>query len=48
MLIANARHAQPLQHQTHRELLYRPLQLPERSQLFTCTHNETLSVAAML
>jgi hypothetical protein len=32
MLIANARQAQPLRDQTHRELVYRPLQFDERSQ----------------
>jgi len=31
--------------QTHRELVYRPLQFHERSQHFICAHNETLSVA---
>src|SRR5439155_16296638 len=29
----------------HRELVYRPLQLQKRSQLFIGTHDETLSVA---
>jgi len=35
----------PLRDQTHRQLVYRPLQFHERSQLFIGTHNETLSVA---
>jgi len=37
----------PLRNQTHRELVYRPLQFQKRSQLFIRTHNVTLSVAAM-
>jgi hypothetical protein len=36
-----------LRDQTHRELVYRPLQFHKCSQLFICTHNETLSVAAV-
>jgi hypothetical protein len=35
--------AQRLQHQTHRELVYRPLQFDKRSQLFICAHDETVS-----
>ena len=34
-----------LQDQTHRELVYRPLQFRECGQDFTGTHNEALSVA---
>ena len=45
MLIANARQAQPLHDQTHRELVYRPFQLRKRSQHFIRTHDETLSAA---
>ena len=37
--------ARPLQDQTHRELVYRPLQFHERSQHFIGAHNETLPVA---
>jgi len=37
--------APPLQHQTHRELVYRPFQFKKRCQDFIGTHNETLSVA---
>jgi predicted metalloprotease len=33
------------QHQTHRELVYRPLQFHKRSQLFVRADDETLSVA---
>ena len=47
MLIANARHAQPLLDQTDREREYRRLQLQKRSQHFIGVHNETPSVAAM-
>jgi hypothetical protein len=36
---------QTLRDQTHRELVYRPLQFHERSQHFIGTHDETLSVA---
>ena len=32
-------------YQTHRELVYRPLQFYERRQLFLGAHDETLSVA---
>jgi hypothetical protein len=39
--------AQALQHQTHSELVYRPLQFRERSQLFIRSDNETLFVIAM-
>jgi hypothetical protein len=35
----------PLGDQTHRELVYRPLQFYEGSQNFIGTHDETLSVA---
>jgi hypothetical protein len=45
MLIANARHAQPLRDQTHRGLVYRPLQFQKRSQQFIGANDETLSVA---
>jgi hypothetical protein len=34
-----------LHDQTHREFVNRPLQFPERSQLFIRTHDETLFVA---
>jgi len=34
-----------LQHQTHRECVYRSLQFQKRSQLFVGAHNETFSVA---
>jgi hypothetical protein len=44
MLIANPRHAQPLHDQTHRELVYRPLQFHERCQDFIRVDDETLSV----
>jgi hypothetical protein len=37
----------PLRNQTHRELVYRPLQLYKRSQLLIRVDNETLPVAAM-
>jgi len=37
--------APPLQHQTHRELVYRFFQFHERSPDFIGAHNETLSVA---
>ena len=37
--------AQRLLHQTHGELVYRPLQFQKRSQLFIGSYNETLSVA---
>ena len=37
--------ARPLRHQTHRELVYRPLQFHKRSQLFLGTHHKTLSIA---
>jgi hypothetical protein len=40
--------AQPLRDQTHRELVYRPLQFHERSQYFIRTYNETLSAAMPL
>jgi len=36
-----------LRDQTHRELVYRPLQFHKRSQLFIGTHNETLLVVVM-
>jgi hypothetical protein len=36
-----------LHDQTHRELVYRPLRLHKRSQLFVRVHNETFSVVAM-
>jgi hypothetical protein len=36
--------ARSLQDQTHRELVYRPLQFHERSQFFFGAHDETLSV----
>jgi hypothetical protein len=39
--------AQRLRDQTHRELVYRPLQFDKRSQLFIRLHNETLSVVAV-
>jgi hypothetical protein len=39
--------ARPLQDQTHRELVYRPLQFHECSQQFIGAHDETLPVAAM-
>jgi len=39
--------APPLQHQTHRELVYRPFQFQKRSQFFIRTHDETPPVAAM-
>jgi hypothetical protein len=39
MLIANARHAQPLLNQTDREPVYRPLQFHKGSQLFIRPHN---------
>ena len=45
MLIANARHAQPLRDQTRRELVYRTLQFQKRSQLFVCVHNESPPIA---
>jgi len=35
------------QHQTHGELVYRPLQFQKCSQLFIRTHNEPDSIAAM-
>jgi hypothetical protein len=37
--------ARPLRDQTHRELVYRPLQFKERGQDFIGAHDETLSVA---
>jgi hypothetical protein len=37
--------ARPIQHQTHRELVYRALQFHKRSPDFIGTHDETLSVA---
>jgi len=37
--------AQLQQDQTHRKLVYRPLQFPKRSQLFIGAHDKTLSVA---
>jgi hypothetical protein len=39
--------AQRLRDQTHRELVYRPLQFHKRSQLLIGTHNEPLSVVTM-
>jgi len=36
--------APPLQHQTHRELVYRFFQFHERSQQFIGAHDETLFV----
>jgi hypothetical protein len=35
----------PLQDQTHRELVYSPLEFHGGSQLFVAAHNESLSVA---
>jgi hypothetical protein len=37
--------ARPLRNQIHRELVYRPLQFHERSQLLVGTHHELHSVA---
>ena len=37
--------ARPLQDQTHRELVYRPLQFQKRSQFFIGADDESLSVA---
>ena len=37
--------ARPLQDQTHRELVYRPLQFHERGQLLISPYDETLAVA---
>jgi hypothetical protein len=34
-----------LNHQIHRELVYRPLHFQKRSQLFMSAHDEPLSVA---
>jgi hypothetical protein len=34
-----------LRHQTHRELVYRPLQFQKRSQVFIGAHDEAVSVA---
>jgi hypothetical protein len=39
--------SRPVVNQTHRELVYRPLQFHKRSQLFIRPHNDALSVAAM-
>jgi hypothetical protein len=39
--------ARPLRDQTHRELVYRPLQFQKRSQLFIGTHNKMSSVFAL-
>jgi hypothetical protein len=36
--------ARPLRDQTHRELVYRPLQFHERGQDFIGAHDEPLSV----
>jgi hypothetical protein len=36
-----------LHDQTHREIVYRPLQFQKRSQLFICARDETLSVATL-
>jgi hypothetical protein len=36
-----------LQHQTDRELVYRPFQFEKRTERFIGAHNKTLSVAAM-
>jgi hypothetical protein len=40
----HARFCTASQDQTHRELVYRPLQFHERSQHLIGAHNETLSV----
>jgi len=39
--------ASPLQDQTHRELVYHPLQFRERSQFFIGVHHGPLPVVAM-
>src|SRR6516165_3087235 len=47
LFIGSYASAQPSQHQTHRELVYRPFQFHKRSWQFIGTHDETLSVAVM-
>jgi hypothetical protein len=39
--------APALQNQTHRELMYRPLQFNKRAQLFVGMHNKAPSVVAV-
>jgi hypothetical protein len=40
--------APPLDHQIHRELVYRPFQFQKRSQLFIGAHDEPFFVAMRL